>query len=121
MNLEVGDEVRVFDRNGSHMGQPPGGWPGKVVKIGRKYVTVEYGSRSDLFDKETGRLKDSHGHRRVETLEQVALEARQDRAIQTLRSHGIDLRRGHRLSLEQIEALAQLAATFAEDASEASG
>lgn len=120
MDLKVGDEVRVFDRNGSHMGQPPGGWPGKVVKIGRKYATVEYGSRSDLFDKETGR-RNNDGYRHLKTPEQVALEEREVHAVKALRSHGIELRHGHRLSLEQVEALAQVVATFAETAPEVSG
>lgn len=41
-NLKVGDPVRVFDLNGSRVGQPPGGWEGTVTKKGTKLVTVAY-------------------------------------------------------------------------------
>lgn len=116
MDLKVGDDVRVFDQNGSRMGQPPGGWLGKVVKIGRKYATVEYGQRSEMFELATGRrANDGYGHRRIRTLEQVALEERRRSAVDKLHSHGVELRTGHRLSIEQIEALAEVAATFTEE------
>lgn len=105
-NIKIGDEVRVFDTNGSRMGQPDGGWHGVVVKIGRKYATIDYGRRTDQFELDGRRANDPRGARRFKTLDQVAEDERLRRAIETVEERGIELVRGHRLTLEQIEALA---------------
>jgi hypothetical protein len=114
LNVKVGDEVRVFDVNGRRNGQPGSGWPGKVVKVGRKYFTVAYGSsgRTTNFLLETGRVNDAYGHRSVKTLDQVAHDQRRAQAEADLTACGVELRFGHKLTLEQIEALAEVARTF---------
>lgn len=110
--LKVGQEVRVFDRNGRRMGQPDGGWPGKVTKIGRSLVTIEYLGISDTFRMDTHVINDHYGHRYFKTLGEVAEDDRRRRALATLKEHQIELGFGHSLTLEQIEALAKVARTF---------
>ena len=39
-DIKVGDEVLVFDVNGRRMGQPEGGWPGEVTKVGRRLAVM---------------------------------------------------------------------------------
>ncbi|MBN6054547.1 hypothetical protein JYK22_21575, partial [Nonomuraea sp. RK-328] len=114
MSYRVGDEVRVFDVNGARRGQPSGGWVGKVIKVGRKYVTVEYLGRTDQFEIDSGRrANDAYGHRRIKTPEQVALDARWQTALDDLRARRVELRQGHKFTLEQVEALAEMARSFA--------
>ncbi|MGS2645884.1 beta barrel domain-containing protein [Streptosporangium sp. G12] len=71
MAYHVGQEVRVFDVDGAEMGQPEGGWPGKVIKVGRRYATVSYRGRTGQFLLGTGRINDAYGHQWIMTLEQV--------------------------------------------------
>lgn len=110
--LKVGQEVRVFDQNGRRMGQPDGGWPGVVTKVGRKLVAIEYSNRSAQFRLDTQVINDGYGHRYFETPEQVIRHQRLGRALKALHDHQIMLGRGHRLTVEQIEALAEVARTF---------
>lgn len=111
--VKVGDKLMVFDINGSRMGQPPGGWPGVVIKVGRKYFVVEYsGHRATTFLLEDGRENDSSRHRYVKTPEQAELERRHHQASQELRERKITLDLGHDFTLEQIEQLAALVRTF---------
>lgn len=110
--LKVGQEVRVFDQNGRRVGQPDGGWSGKVTEIGRSLVTVEYRGNSDAFRMDTHVINDRYGHKFFKTLEEVAEDERRGRALATLKDHRIELGFGHSLTLEQIEALAELARTF---------
>lgn len=110
--LRAGDEVRVFDQNDGRMGQPEGGWPGVVTNIGRKLIRIEYRNKVDAFRLDTGRINDNYGHRWFKTMEQVAESKRRSSAMAVLNAHKISLDFGHRLTLEQIEALAELARTF---------
>ena len=111
-DLKVGDEVRVFDTNGPRMGQPAGGWPGVVTSVGRKYLTIDYGTKTEKFEFDGRRANDPHGHRRFKTPDEVASDERRHRAIAPLEAHKIRLESGHRLTLEQIEALADVVRTF---------
>ncbi|MEV4672798.1 hypothetical protein AB0K34_14170 [Actinomadura sp. NPDC049382] len=111
-DLRVGDEVRVFDQNGRRMGQPDAGWPGTVTKIGRLLVTIEYRGKSAQFRLDTQVVNDGYGHRYFKTLQQAARHQRLGRALYTLHEHQIRLAVGHRLTLEQIEALADVARKF---------
>lgn len=110
--VKPGDEVRVFDVNGSRMGQPKEGWRGVVVKVGRKLVTIGYGKRTGVFRLDDQKINDRYGNRWFATLEQAEQKARRERAINVLRSHGINLDVGHKLTLEQIEQLASVAHTW---------
>jgi hypothetical protein len=112
-DLRVGDEVRVFDVNGRRMGQPEGGWPGTVTRVGRTLMDVSYNNRTETFRRDSGaRHNDGYGHRRVKTLEQVAQDARRAEAVEALSKHGVELRWGFKLTIEQLEALAEVARSF---------
>lgn len=112
MSYRVNEEVRVFDVNGSRVGQPEGGWPGTVIKVGRRYATVSYRGWTAQFMMDGGRINDARNHQWIMTLEQVA---RQQKATETLSASGVELSPGHSLTPEQIEALAALAASFNAD------
>lgn len=107
--IKVGEEVRVYDRSGRRMGQPDGGWPGTVVKVGRKYITIDYGPKVEPFGFDGKRANDPMGARRFKTMAQVSLDERLARATDALEGRGIELVRGHSLTLEQVEALADFA------------
>ena len=115
VDLKVGDEVRVFDINGRRMGQPDGGWQGTVTKVGRTLVYVDYGHRNGQFRIDTGRANDSYGHRYFKTLEQAASDARLSHALARLKGGPVRLESGHRLTVEQIERLADLVASFTKE------
>ncbi len=117
LEVKVGDEVRVFDVNGRRAGQPEGGWPGVVASVGRKYFTVDYdgqhGGRVHEFSLIDGlRANDVYGHRHVRTAEQVEAARRRRVALALLVAHWVDIQRADRLTLEQLEALAEVAKTF---------
>jgi hypothetical protein len=88
IKLNPGDDVRVFDQNGSRIGQPDGGWPGKVVKVGRTLVTIAYGYGQGQFRLDTRKLNDNYGHRSFMTPEEVAQTRRQTVAWETLNKAG---------------------------------
>ena len=119
-DITVGAEVRVIGR-----GAPDGGYRATVVKVGRKYATATYIRQRTAypagpveetfeFDMTTGREKGSTSNysSRAETPEQVELTARKSAAELVLRDRKIRLDFGHGLTLEQIEALAEIVKTF---------
>ena len=125
-DTKVGDKLRVIDRS-PYRNQPDGGWPATVVKVGRKYATAIYetthtdwrgqetrNERTVEFDMATGREKGSTTNYglRVETPEQVEQVARKSAAESVLHARKIRLDFGHGLTLEQIEALAEVVKTF---------
>jgi hypothetical protein len=115
--VQAEDEVRVFDRNGTRVGQPEGGWPGRIVKVGRTRAHITY-KGVPWRQEETGEsfsLEDGHnrdGFRWFCTLAEVEHDERMEAAKVTLRKHGIVFDFGARLTLDQVEALAKVAATF---------
>lgn len=124
MDIKVGDEVRVIRPSARYhgAGSPEGGWPGRVTKTGRKYATAEYATatRSGTveFDMATGIERGSANSTyavRVKTPAQVEREARKDKARESLFKAGISVSGPHeRLTLEQWEALAEVAAALPE-------
>jgi hypothetical protein len=127
--IKAGDEVRVFMANPNWKNAPADGWQAEVTKAGRKYATASWVRQSTAsiaslgeytvsaeFDMETGYEKGksaaSHGRCRMRTYEQIALDEREASASAFLRSLGIELSWQHRFTLEQIEALAEVAKTF---------
>ena len=126
--IQVGQEVRILPQR-RHSRVPDGGYVGTVTKIGRRYATaayavttVEFGEerryeRTVEFDMDTG--IERGGSRwdgdRVLTPEQIEAEARQKAAEAVLTAHRIDLRPGHGLTGEQVEALAELVKTFGQE------
>ena len=117
--IKVGDKVRVFDVNGRRMGQPDGGWEGEVVRVGSKLAGITYGGYAPkMFRLDTGSANDSYGHQSFLTIEQAEGKARKDAAVQILWEHKVILDFGHKLTTEQIEALAEVARTFTDDATQ---
>lgn len=111
--VQPGDEVRVFDVNGRRMGQLEGGWPGRVVKVGRTRVYIAYAGAAfgkqeagEPFSLETGKRIDAYGHRWFKTLAQAEQDARREAARKILRDHGIILDWDRQFSVEQAEQLA---------------
>jgi hypothetical protein len=111
--LVEGQEVRVFTATG--INRRANETPGKITKVGRKLVTIEYGDpgsrrkTTDQFRIETGRVNDNYGREYFLTLEQAEEKARRKAALAVLEEHEIEAgrgRRGGRLTTEQIEQLA---------------
>jgi hypothetical protein len=115
-DIKLGDEVRVFDVNGRRMGQPEGGWPGTVVRVGRKLADIKYGGRVDTFRIDDRQANDKYGHQSFQTLKEAALDARRDAALKTLRDRRVSLGHGNTFTVEQIEKLADLVRTFEKEA-----
>lgn len=124
MDIKVGDEVRIV-RPGARYhgaGSPEGGWPGRVTRAARKYATAEYdagrGTETIEFDMGTGTERGSVNSTyaaRVRTPGEMERLARQDRARKTLFKAGVSVAGDwSRLTLEQWEALAEVAATLPE-------
>jgi hypothetical protein len=109
--VQVGEEVRVFDMNGSRVGQPDGGWPGEVVKAGPKLVTIHYDGRDVVFRRGGGRTNDNYGHQSYKTPEEAEASARMHAAKSALRNLGIDVTQRCSLSVSQLEAMVAAAGT----------
>jgi hypothetical protein len=109
-HLKAGEEVLVFDVNGSGVGQPPDGWPGTVTKVGAENITVNYGRgrRPTQFKRRTGRAEDGMGQRYVLTADVYEQGKRWSDAERELRKHGVLINRRDRFTPEQMEKLAQL-------------
>lgn len=106
--LAVGDAVVVFDVNGRRRGQPPGGWPGLVTKVGRTLVTIRYGhgrGQEEQFRIDTRRVNDSYGHRSFTTPEEAERTERRRVAEAALRDRGVLLDHRCGLNLDEIEGL----------------
>jgi sulfite reductase beta subunit-like hemoprotein len=110
-DIKAGDEVRVFDVNGKRMGQPEGGWPGTVEKVGRKLVDIRYRGRVQSFRLDTRRSNDGYAHQSFKTPEQAAVDGRHARAADFLQECRISMPYTA-YSAEQLEALADLVRSF---------
>ena len=123
-DIKAGDEVRVFSRNKYHPA-PEGGQVATVTKVGRRYAAAAWevteklwlgedrerrAERTIEFDMETGYEKGTNSSygRYVKTPAQLEVDAREDAAISSLLDRKIRLDFGHGLTLEQIEALAEV-------------
>jgi hypothetical protein len=88
---------------------------GRVVRVGRALFDVECRGQVTTYRLADGRrnVKVRYGaDSRVRTLAEAEVDDRRATADRTLRDHKISLDRSHGLTLEQIEALADLARTF---------
>jgi hypothetical protein len=124
-DIKVSDEVRVFSYN-KYRPDPEGGYVATVTRVGRRYATAGWETTETTwngeprryahtieFDMETGREKGTSGSgRSVKTPEQAEQDARERAAIASLLARKIRLDYGHGFTVEQIEALAALVATF---------
>lgn len=126
--LSIGDEVRVLTRR--HTPGPEEGYAGKITRVGRIYAAADYETtRTDWrgeevtsrhaveFDMATGVERGASHHYGivVRTLEQAALARRRRAAEEILRAASVSLMSRRKFTLEQIEALAEVAATFTTD------
>lgn len=107
--IKDGDEVRVYRRYDRHN---PDGYRGEVIKVARTLVTVEYAGRAEKFRIDTQRVNDGSGSVYFRTMEQVVEAKRRSEALAVLNAHKIELGRGNSLTIEQIEALADIARRF---------
>lgn len=119
-DIKVGQEVRVLPLGVTFtpsQGAPPGGWPGRIVKITPRQVHITYGDRplTDVFDRASQRIRYGGGARKFRTLPQMALDERRAAAMKVLREAGIRLERPPRFTTGQVEALAGVARAFRED------
>lgn len=110
IDIQEGDEVRVYDVNGSRRGQPEGGWVGTVEKVGRTLAHIDYpgGHGAEQFRLSDGRRNDRYGHQYFRTLAQADEWDRRVSAASILRDRGVELSNRHSFTLEQIEALAEV-------------
>jgi hypothetical protein len=110
--LQVGDEVRVFDVN-AHRNDTDEGWPGKVEKIARVLVYINYRGHVGTFRLDT-RQDNKDFQRRFTTVAEA--DALRLRAIATrdLRGAGVDIHRA-KLTDDQVQTLAALVRSFTEE------
>lgn len=120
VDIEVGDEVRIFDVNSASRrqarrnGEFDEGAPATVEKVGRKLVTLREGNSSwtRQFRLDTGLVNDNYGHAWFRTLADHERDRRQYEALKVLAEHRITIEPQARLTMEQIEALADVARRF---------
>jgi hypothetical protein len=119
MNVKVGDEVRVFPRQ---LRDAKGdGTPGKVTRVGRTLFGVEVHmggwSQTVTFRMENGTIHDRYGHMCALTPEEVARRHRHAAAAAVLQDRRVvlDSLRCRTLTVEQMEALAEVVATFQDE------
>ena len=127
-SIKPGDEVRVLMRISRRGAQvPEDGYQGTVTKTGRKYATAAFeetwtnaaGSsqsrkREISFDMESGIEHAGYEGWYVRTPEQFHLDKRRKMALFLLGESGIEFKFGRErsLTLEQIEALAEVVKTW---------
>lgn len=112
--LAPGQPVRVFDVNGKHYGQPADGWPGEVDKVGRVLAVIRYHGKTQTFRLDTRHSNDTMAHQWFLTVDETEQQARIEAAKELLHGYGIQLHHGSRLTPDQIEALAAVAAGFSQ-------
>lgn len=111
--IEVDQEVRVLPLGLiMNYGAPPGGWVGHITKITPKQVHIKYGDITDVFDRRSQRIRYGDIARKFRTLPQMEMDERRRAAGAILREHGIELSKRRNYSLEQVEALAEVARTW---------
>jgi hypothetical protein len=103
-SLKAGDEVRVRT--------PRGIVPGTVTYVGRKWISIRYNGRLGDFDMQTRRSRGQQigagTYYEVPDAAEDSRRSRIDAAVDVLDGAGIELRPGHYLTLEQIEAIAAI-------------
>jgi hypothetical protein len=122
MDIKAGDEVRVFDQNGRQMGQPAGGWVGRVAKTGRTLAYVTYPGawppEGEKFSMSDGyRPNDGYRHRYILTMDEVARRERRASAMAAINAAHVEITLSHRaaFSVERLEELAAVVKTWPQD------
>jgi len=127
-SIKPGDEVRVLCRiRRRSQDIPEGGYRATVTRTARKYATAAFTERwtgyagqeqrrerEINFDMETGQVRADTEGLYVRTPEQVERDERRRVALFHLDNAGVELKMWHRhhLTLEQIEALAEVVKTW---------
>ena len=129
-SFKPGDEVRVLRSRSHRRGPvpPEGGYRGTVTSVGRKYASAVFEEilthpdsagerrrdREISFDMETGIVRADTDGWYVRTPEQLDRDERRKATLFLLGEHGIEIKLGYAnsLTLEQIEALAEVARSF---------
>jgi hypothetical protein len=107
--IKVGDEVVVTSRRRRDVAR----YPGEIVKVGRALVQIRSNGRVETFRIDTGVINDKYGGSWFETPEDATRRERKAAAQSVLREHHITLDFSrHRFTLEQVEALAEVARSF---------
>ena len=109
--LTVGQEVRLVLMNRWNSQPPEAVAFGVVTRVGRRYAFADFdGGRIREFDIVTGYERgDENGNGlRVMTAELVDRERREREAVAFLRENGVDMNSRRHLTLEQIEAIADI-------------
>jgi hypothetical protein len=107
-------EVRVFDVNGARAGQPEDGWPGTVVNLGRKLMTVTWrNGHSGVFRIGDGSHNNGQGHLRVRTVAQVDQAVRAAEGMRVLRQAGLTAATSRAPDPELVELLAVTVTAYA--------
>jgi hypothetical protein len=108
-DMHVGMSVKVFDINGSRLGQPDGGWDGEVTSVRRTQCTIRYGDHyEDNFEIERQGIVDRYGHRSFKTIEQAEESARRSAANGVFRKHHLSVTGYELLPLHKMEAIARI-------------
>jgi hypothetical protein len=107
LNVHEGDTVTIHHDSSGRSSKAV------VTRVARKYFYTEGLYRTDdRFSLEDGRSSKDYTWPYATTAEQDALATRAAEADKTLRAHGVRLEFGSRLSVEHLEALAEVARTF---------
>ncbi|MFD9950871.1 hypothetical protein ACFWYW_59065 [Nonomuraea sp. NPDC059023] len=110
LNVRVGDEVIVCEPNGRNSRH----CVATVTAVRRKLFTVQADISwlSGDYRLDTGRQNGGstvgYGPPFVKTMAQHQLDRRMSDALAVLSAHRVTLDRGHKLTLEQVEAIAEL-------------
>ncbi|MFI6512883.1 hypothetical protein ACIBCT_35225 [Streptosporangium sp. NPDC050855] len=114
IEVKEGDEVRLFESYYSGSRQP-GGQPGIVKSVRRTLFDAEFngnGTFTRTFRLEDGYLNEKNSRTYVKTVAQAEQDVRYNNAMNRLQHHKIAVRDGHKLDLDQLEALVALLDTF---------
>ena len=124
-DIKAGDEVRVLrTRRGYGLTPPEGGYRATVTRTGRRYATAVFdealaagqGTREweISFDMETGIVRADTDGWYVRTPDELDREERRKMAMFLLGERGIEVKLGYAnsLTLDQIEALAEVVKTW---------
>jgi hypothetical protein len=106
------EEVRVSAAGRiAGQGTPPGGWPGRIVKVTPRRAHIRFGERgtTGVFDRRTQLIRFGNIACRFRAVAQAAIHARRSTALQTLPDAGIRLENPSQFPVEHAEALAVLA------------
>lgn len=114
LNVKIGDEVIVHET-----GRGGRSWSATVTEVRRKLFTIKCDASwlNGDYRLDTGKLNGGstvgYGPTYVLTVEEEDRRQRQVDALAMLSKHRINLDYGHKLTLEQVEALAEVARSFA--------